>query len=527
MSTRSFSSTLSTVVLLAAALSGCGTRVTTATAVAPAPNAPATTTSFVLESVDQEMGLTRDPAIAAAIADIDPQHIRQTDSALVSFGTRNTFSDTLSTTRGIGAARRWLYAQLEQYSRECGGCLRVEYYGKVWPLRRIVGTDTMERPVNIVDVVAWLPGRDLTHVTVITGHYDSCICAAEAGGSFDSTATAPGADDDGSGSSAVVELARVMSKHFPKGLASTMIFSTVAAEEQGLYGGRELAERLHEEGYKVTAGMTDDIVGNVVAEDGTTDSTSFRVFAADPDNSPSRELGRYAWALNEVYMPSFQILPVWRLDRIQRGGDHEPYVNLGDAGLRFTERVENYNRQHLPTDVFAHVNFGYVANIARMNAVVVGSLASAPATPANARATRQGRAGAAPGGGAAEASATGGQAWTLSWQPSPGAESYEVLVRTTTSPTWEQVIPVGSVTSCTLKRQLDDEWAGVRAVGPTGARSMAASMPAPPPPPGARGAGRGGAGRGAGRGAAPAGAAAGRGAGRGPAGPPPPVCGPA
>jgi hypothetical protein len=197
------------------------------------------------------------------------------------------------------------------------------------------------------------------------------------------------------------------------------------------------------------------------------------------------------------------VLPVWRLDRIGRGGDHEPYVMAGDPGLRFTERLENYNRQHLLTDDFAHVNFGYVANVARVNAVTVGSLASAPATPANARAVRQGRAGAGANGAPATASATGGQAWTLSWDASPGATGYELLVRATTSAQWERVITLGNVTRCTLRRQLDDEWVGVRAVSASGARSMAASMPAPNPP------------RGTPRPPAP----------RAPNGPPPPVCG--
>src|SRR6185503_18646892 len=246
-------------------------------------------------------------------------------------------------------------------------------------------------------------------------------------------------------------LARVFSKHFPRGLDASIVLVTVAAEEQGLLGAQQLERRLHEQGYKIVAGMTDDIVGNVTTEDGTTDSTSMRIFAADPDNSPSRELGRYAWALDRVYMPSFEVVPVWRLDRIQRGGDHEPYVMAGDAGLRFTERLENYNRQHLPTDVFSHVNFGYVANLARVNAATVGSLAAAPATPANARAVRQGRAGPDPAGTTSAASATGGQAWTISWDPSPGAVNYELLVRRTTWPQWQDVVPLGNITRCTLR----------------------------------------------------------------------------
>jgi hypothetical protein len=500
-------------------LCACGASTTVARSTGGAPT-PTVTNAALPRALDASVGLQSDPAIAAALADIDPAHIRHTDSMLVSFGTRNTFSDTTSPTRGIGAARRWIFSEFERYNRDCGGCLRVEYNAKVQEIRRAQGRDTIVRSANIVDVLAWLPGRDTTHVVVMSGHYDSCVCSA--GGSFDSTSTAPGADDDGSGTSAIVELARVFSKRFPKGLASSIIFVAVASEEQGLNGARQLAEYLHAKGYKVVAGMTDDIVGNVVAEDGRTDSTSMRIFAADPDNSPSRELGRYVWALNPVYMPNFEVLPVWRLDRIGRGGDHEPYVTLGDAGLRFTERVENYNRQHLPTDDFAHVNVGYVANVARVNAMTVASLATAPSTPPNARAARQGRAGIDSSGAAPAASSSGGQAWTMSWDASAGATGYEILIRRTTSPNWDRVIPVGNVTRCTLRRQLDDEWAGVRAIGVNGSRSMAASMPAPNAPRAAPGTG----GRGAAGGVAPGGQR-GAGGGRGgqPAGPPPPLCG--
>ena len=501
-------------LVVAAALVACGAPATVATGAGPA----AAPRAQGAHELDETIGLARDPDIAAALADVDPGHIRHTDSMLVSFGTRNTFSDTMSDARGIGAARRWIYAEFQRYSRDCGGCLRVEYNSKVQAIGRAQG-----REANIVDVLAWLPGRDTSRVVVMSGHYDSCVCSLPGGGN-DSVATAPGADDDGSGTSAIVELARVFSKRFPKGLNASIIFVAVASEEQGLNGSRQLAEWLHEKGYKVVAGMTDDIVGNIVAENGYTDSTSMRIFAADPDNSPSRELGRYVWALDHAYMPGFMVLPVWRLDRIGRGGDHEPYVTLGDAGLRFTERVENYNRQHLPTDDFVHVNFGYIANVARINAVTVASLASAPATPGNARATRQGRAGA-DATGAAPATSSGGQAWTLSWEASPGATGYELLIRRTTAATWEQVVPLGNVTRCTLRRQLDDEWAGVRAVGANGTRSMTASMPAPNPPRttttsagGAASGGRGGA-------TAGSGGAAGGGRGGQPAGPPPPLCG--
>ena len=414
---------------------------------------------------DVTIGLTRDPALAAAIADISAARIRETDSALVSFGTRHTMSDTLSPTRGIGAARRYLFDKLSGYSRACGGCLRVEYDPAMLEMR-----GHPDRPlVNVVNVVAWLPGRDTSRVLVMGGHYDSCGCARTDIGPlarFEATQDAPGADDDGSGTSAVVELARVFSQRFPRGLEASVIFVAYAAEEQGLYGSTHLAQRLHAAGYKIVSAFTDDIVGNVVAEDGKVDSTSARIFGAEPDNGPSRELARYAWATGTIYNPGFQILPVFRLDRISRGGDHSPFVSLGDPGLRFTERLENYKRQHLPTDDFAHVNFGYVANIARLNASVIGTLANAPAPPA-ALARRD--------------QASGGARWMISWRPSPGAASYEVLFRRTTAPTHEKIYQAGAGESFLLPDQLDDGWAAVRAVGSNGHRSLASAVPPPCP----------------------------------------------
>ena len=414
---------------------------------------------------DITIGLIRDPALAATIADISAARIRETDSVLVSFGTRHTMSDTVGNTRGIGAARRYLFAKLRGYSKACGGCLRVEYDPALLEMR-----GHLDHPmVNVVNVLAWLPGRDTSRVLVMGGHYDSCVCSRADLGAlarFEATQDAPGADDDGSGTSAVVELARVFSSRFPRGLATSVIFAAYSGEEEGLYGSTHLAQRLHAAGYKVVSAFTDDIVGNVVADDGTVDSTSVRIFGADPDNGPSRELARYAWAAGAIYNPGFRILPVFRLDRISRGGDHSPYVSLGDPGLRFTERLENYKRQHLPTDDFAHVNFGYVANVARLNASIVGSLANAPAPPA-ALARRD--------------QASGGQKWMVSWRESSGATGYEVLFRRTTAPTYEKIYQAGAATSFLLPDQLDDGWAAVRAIGANGHRSLASAVPPPCP----------------------------------------------
>ncbi|MBC7789609.1 MAG: M28 family peptidase [Anaerolineae bacterium] len=418
-----------------------------------------------LTTSDITIGLTSDPAIHAVIRDISAERIRATDSALVSFGTRHTMSDTLSAARGIGAARRYLFAKLSGYSNACGGCLRVEYDPAMLQMR-----GHPDRPlVNVVNVLAWLPGRDTSRVLVMGGHYDSCICARTDLGPlarFEATQDAPGADDDGSGTAAVVELARVFSERFPRGLETSVIFVAYAGEEQGLYGSTHLAQQLHAAGYKIVSAFTDDIVGNVVAEDGTVDSTSVRIFGAEPDNGPSRELARYAWAAGTIYNPAFQIVPVFRLDRISRGGDHSPFVGLGDPGLRFTERLENYKRQHLPTDDFAHVNFGYVANVARLNASVIGTLANAPAPPV-ALARRD--------------QASGGARWMLTWRPSPGAASYEVLFRRTTAPTYEKIYQAGAGTSFLLPDQLDDGWAAVRAVGANGHRSLTSAVPPPCP----------------------------------------------
>ena len=324
--------------------------------------------------------------------------------------------------------------------------------------------------VNIVNVLAWLPGRDTSRVIVLGGHYDSCICNIDR---FDVTSNAPGADDDGSGTSAVMELARVFAERYPKGLDATVVFALYSGEELGLLGSTHLAERLHAGGYKVVAGMTDDIVGNVVSEDGRVDSTSIRIYAAGSpparnggtaaldrdDASPSRELGRYAWGVGALYVPGIEVRPTFRLDRISRGGDHAPFYRAGDASLRFTERMENYKRQHLPTDTLADVNFGYVANVARLNAAVIGSLGLAPAAPDSASFRRD--------------AASGGQKWNVSWRDVPGAARYEVLVRSTVAPTWERIFPVEGATSYLLDVQLDDAWVAVRSVDADGHRSLA------------------------------------------------------
>ncbi len=397
------------------------------------------------------LGFAKDPRIATALGDISPARMRTLDSTLVAFGTRHTLSDTLSATRGVGAARRWIHAQLRQYSTDCGGCLRVEYDTGTVVVSRAPG-----RPeARMVNVVAWLPGRDTSRVVVIGGHYDSCICSTN---SMDFTSDAPGADDDGSGTVAVMELARVVGKRFPKGFDASIAFVLYTGEELGLLGSTQFAERLLREGKHITAAFTDDIVGNVVADDGRTDSTSVRVFAVDSLAVGGGELARYVWAVGALYQPAFEVLPILRLDRLGRGGDHRPFVERGIPGLRFTERLENYKRQHLPTDSLADVNFSYVAKVARLNLATVVSLAAAPARPDSTAYARDRN--------------SGGQAFTIRWSPVPGAARYELLVRRTTAPTYTRIVNAGAVTEFLLDEQLDDVWVGVRSVGADGHRSL-------------------------------------------------------
>lgn len=404
------------------------------------------------------LGFQRDPRIAAALQDVDPARLRMMDSMLVSFGTRHTLSDTVSLSRGVGAARRWIHGQLTQFSKDCGSCLRIEY-----DTGSAVITRHPERPTwHLVNVVAWLPGRDTSRVVVIGGHFDSCVCSVN---SMDATGDAPGADDDGSGTVAVMELARVVGKRFPQGLEQSVAFVLYTGEELGLLGSTIFAERLQREGKTVTAAFTDDIIGNVIADDGRVDSTSVRVFAVDSLALGGSELARYVWAAGATYQPDFEVIPVLRLDRLGRGGDHAPFHRQGIPALRFSERLENYKRQHLVTDELDFVNFGYVAKVARLNLATVVSLASAPSRPARTGYSRD--------------RASGGQSFTIRWDSVPGAAGYELLVRRTTAPTYTRIVPTGSVTEFLLDEQLDDVWVGVRAVGASGHRSLTTVVGAP------------------------------------------------
>ena len=407
------------------------------------------------------MKVTQDPAIARMLADVSADSMRSYLTKLVSFGTRHTMSDTLSPTRGIGAARRYIHEKFQQFSNACNGCLEVSFDPHDTVNPRAPGCPT----VRVVNVVAKLKGRtDPNRLVILMGHYDSCVCTQDQN---DFTSDAPGANDDGSGTVAVMELARVFSKHFPQGLNATVMFVPVAGEEQGLLGSGALADSLAKDSTLfVYAALTSDIAGNVRGQKGGVDSTTMRVFAGEPDDGPSRQLARFIEAYGESYVRNFDIRVIERLDRIGRGGDHRMYWEKNIAAVRFSESLENYLQQHLPEDKIEYVHFPYVQKLARTNGAATAHLAFAPPPPDSVRMQRQ-RDG-------------GGVDWRLSWRAAPGAARYEVTVRKTTEPHVSRVIDVGNVTDyMLLDTQADDLWIGIRSVDAAGHRSLIRSFHSP------------------------------------------------
>lgn len=394
--------------------------------------------------------------VGALLEEVSAERIAAALERLVSFGTRHTMSDTLSETRGVGAARRWIHAEMSRYAQECDGCLRVSFQEFDDTISR-----HPERPVvHLVNVLAELPAAEPTSRTVVvSGHYDSCICSIDR---WDATSDAPGANDDGSGTAVVIELARAFGRRFPQGLQANVVFVAVAGEEQGLHGSRHLARTLAAQGAQVVAMITNDVAGNVRAATGAVDSMTMRVFAAPPDNGPARQLARYVWMAARTYLPDFRVDVIDRLDRIGRGGDHRPFWTMGAPAVRFSEKLEDYGRQHVPADLLEDVSPGYVARVARVNAATIAELASAPPPPTEFDFERTDE--------------SGGLYWRLAWARAPGARGYEVTLRNPASLSYARALAVGDTTEYLLRAQADDYWVGVRSVGPDGQRSLVASF---------------------------------------------------
>ncbi len=416
----------------------------------------------------------RDDARARAIvATVDPAELRATIEKLVSFGTRHTMSDTVSETRGIGAARRWAAARFAAISRDCGGCLEI-----VTPSQTFTGA-RLPQATEVVDVIAIQRGTsDPTRVVLIAGHIDS---RNSDGMNF--TTDAPGANDDASGVAAAIESARVLSKHK---FRATIVYAALSGEEQGLYGGKVLADYPKAQGWKVEGDLNNDIVGNTFGEDGVHDSSTIRVFSEGTKatetqaqanlrryrggeiDSPSRNLARYMAGIAERDMAGFKVKMVYRTDRFGRGGDQVPMLEAGYPAVRVTESHEHYDRQHQDVrvengrhygDTIEFVDFAYLAQVTRLNALTLAAMAAAPAPPT---------------GVVAEGAVK--HDTTVTWQPVPGAVGYRIWWRDTTAPQWQyhrDVRATGTAPMTTvLKDIVIDDWAfGVAAVGEFGNES--------------------------------------------------------
>jgi Zn-dependent M28 family amino/carboxypeptidase len=421
--------------------------------------------------------LTADPQIADAIRQVSAQRIRQTDEKLVSFGNRSTISaqdeESIKAGKGIGAAREWIKAEFERYSKDCGGCLEVKTDSFVEP-----PAERIKVPTQITNVYAVLRGTDpqqADRIVLVTGHYDS-----RNSDTFNATDPAPGANDDGSGTAVSLECARVLSKvKFP----ATIIFLTVAGEEQGLNGSKHFAQMARQQGWNIEAVLNNDIVGGdrspqqdasvvrvfsegVPAAASETEIRRIRMLGGESD-SPSRELARYVAEIGRTYRAGVKPLLVFRLDRFLRGGDHYSFNQQGFAAVRFTEFREDYDHQHQNVrtengieygDLSKFVNFDYLADVARLNAATLAALASAPGPPVKPRILTK----------ELENDST------LTWGPSAGAASYEVVWRATSSPDWEHAQKVTGATRATLKVSKDNVIFAVRAVNGAGHRSLPA-----------------------------------------------------
>lgn len=400
---------------------------------------------------------TEDP-IPALLAAVSAERIRDRVDTLAGFGTRHTYSRTDSDTWGIGAARRWIEADLRASSEATGGRLEVH----VQPFTRSVRTSEGRREVEIVNVYGFLPGTHgdpLGRTYVVAGHYDS-----RASRGLDAESPAPGADDDASGTAVVLELARVLAAHE---FEANLVFLCVAGEEQGLFGSSYFAEWAREQGLDVAAVMTNDIVGGVEGPDGSVDDRTIRCFAGgESPHAPSRELCRAVREAARRYVPSAELRMIFRLDRLGRGGDHIPFHEQGLPAVRFTEAREHYARQHQDVREEDGVQYGdlpefvdeeYVARVARVNGAVLARLALAPPPPEGVRLR-----------GAMRYDAE------LRWEAVRGAHGYEVVWRETTAAEWQHGASTEE-TALVLEGVVgDDHFFGVRAVGAGGHASLAA-----------------------------------------------------
>ena len=428
---------------------------------------------FSGSAVSQQPKAKPNPEIAKMVKEVSAKNIEATIRKLVSFGTRSTLSDQNDPNRGIGAARDWIYGQFQKISADCGNCLTVEKQSFLQPK-----ANRVPEPTTLTNVVATLKGTtDPDRVYVVSGHYDT-MCSSPTDGKCD----APGANDDGSGTATVIELARVMSK---RKFDATIIFVTVAGEEQGLLGSTHFAQQASEKKMNIEGMFTNDIVGGVTSQKNSPNRNKVRVFSegvpsdetpqqantrrsvGGENDSPSRELARFIKEQSDRYLKNFKVWMIYRRDRYLRGGDHIPFLERGYTAVRITEADEDYTHQHQNVrtensvfygDTPEYVDFEYTANVARVNLIALASLAYAPAKPKNV--------------GIVTARLTNDT--ELKWDASTDTDlaGYEIVWRDTTAPEWTDSAFVGNVTDFLVKgRSKDNYFFGVRAVDKDGNKS--------------------------------------------------------
>ena len=414
-----------------------------------------------------------DQKIYDIIKAVSAERIENDIKTLANFGTRNTFSDTISNIRGIGAARRWIKNEFDKISSECNNCLNV-FYQKDFITKE--GNGRVPKDAWVVNVVAIQKGAKYPNRYIImSGDIDS-----RASDTMDFTTDAPGANDNASGMAGAIEAARVLSKYQ---FESSIIYVGLSGEEQGLFGGAGLAKYAQEKGWDIIGVLNNDMIGNIEGVDGVIDNRTFRIFSEPvPPNETdrqrnarrlyggevdgiSRQLARYVHKTTKTYMPEMNPMMVYRLDRFGRGGHHRPFNDFGFSGIRIMEAHENYNRQHQDIrvengieygDVIEGVNFEYAAKLTAVNAINMASLAWAPAAP-----NKVGI------GGIVKPSAK------LKWDKVDGATGYKIYWRDTTSPTWDHSRFVGDVDNFTLEGiVIDNYYFGVAAVSDKGHESV-------------------------------------------------------
>jgi hypothetical protein len=429
---------------------------------------------LIIESSAQTV-VQRDREIAAMVKEISPDSLKAYITKLVSFGTRSTLSSTSDKQRGIGAAREWVVQRLKDFAKNSNGRMTAYVDTTTIPAdgRRV------DVATNLGNAMAILKGTDPNddRIYIISGHLDSRVTDV-----MNRTADAPGANDDGSGVAAVMECARIMSKHlFP----ATVIFVAVSGEEQSLLGSTFLANEAKSKNWNIDAMLNNDIMGsNNSNETNIIDNTKLRVFSEGisvldtgrvlsnvrslglENDSRSRQLARYVKEIGERYVDNLEVVMIYRSDRFLRGGDHTPFLQKGYAAVRLTEMNENYNHQHQDLrsdkgivygDLPEFMDFEYLRKNTGVNLASLANLAKAPSMPQDVRVEVRNLT----------------NSTTLNWKaPKNGkTQAYYILMRETTSPVWQKKI-FTSETTITLPYSKDNYFFAVQSINDTGNESL-------------------------------------------------------